>query len=153
MNRHSARDVAAGDTAMTEIALALAMAFFSVLVLALVSMGGGQNSDTPQTAVEILAASFAPPASSDAPAASAVSEEDKLVIYHQSNFFDRDLQPLSDAELQSLSDPSHTGGRVILAIPPDLPLGEAMEVRARISHPDAIVTPLTDDWMARLSQE
>lgn len=136
---------------MTEIALALAMAFFSVLVLALVSMGGGQSSDAPQTAAEILAASFAPPAPSDAPAASAVTEEDQLIVYHQSGFYDRDLQPLSEAAIQALADQTSAEGRIILAIPPDLPLGEAMAVRARIANPQTIVTPLTEEWMARLT--
>jgi hypothetical protein len=55
------------DNAMTEIALALATGFFSIMVLTMVSMGAGFRESKPASAV-ILA-----PAAADAPSSATVA--------------------------------------------------------------------------------
>lgn len=152
MPHASARHQTGADTAMTEIALALAMAFFAILVLALVSMGAGKPPDTaPETKGDILAAALIPPGQEGA--ATPMESRDVLVVYHSGRFLDRDLAPLSDAALEALSAIREGEGRVVLAVPPDLPLGEAMAARGRIDRPDLLVTVLNADWMARLRSE
>lgn len=152
MPHASARHQTGADTAMTEIALALAMAFFAILVLALVSMGAGQPPDTaPETKGDILAAALIPPGQEGS--ATPMESRDVLVVYHHGRFLDRDLAPLSDTALAALSAIREGEGRVVLAVPPDLPLGEAMAARGRIGRPDLLVTVLNADWMARLRSE
>ncbi len=152
MPHASARHQTGADTAMTEIALALAMAFFAILVLALVSMGAGQPPNTaPKSESDILAATLIPPGQEGS--ATPLESRDVLVVYHSGRFLDRDLAPLSDAALAALSAIREGEGRVVLAVPPDLPLGEAMAARGRIDRPDLLVTVLNADWTARLRSE
>lgn len=149
MPHSSARHVTGADTAMTEIALALAMAFFAILVLALVSMGAGQQTESaPEVRQDILAAALVPPGK-DA-AATVLESRDVLIVYHDGRFLDRDLTPLDDDALTALSAIRADAGRVVLAVPPDLPLGETMAARGRVGRPDLLVTVLNADWIARL---
>ena len=132
------------DNAMTEVALALAMGFFSILVLALVSMGAGrvlepQAASTPPPAVISLTPSQAAartPVPSDAP--------DTLVIYHAGRFYDAELRPLDPAGLAA-------EGRVVLAFAPDLPLSEVMAAQARITAPNLVASTLNGRWQAALA--
>lgn len=136
--------------AMTEIALALAMGFFSIMVLTMVSMGAGQT-ETPEDAERTaIAAALAP---ADATAAQAArlrpDTDDVLVIYHQGRFYDRRLRVI---------DPAATvyAGRVILALNRTLDMGEALAARARVGAPDVVVSTLDQPWMealARLPEE
>ncbi len=152
MSRPSARDHTAGDTAMTEIALALAMAFFSILVLALVSMGaqGMDDASDHPTAAELIAAALAPQAEETDATATTVQPEDVLIVYHGGAFFDAALTPMSDGAVDRAVTTAAADVRVILAVPPDLSIEEAMAIRGRFDRPDAIVTTLNDEWMARL---
>ena len=77
--------------AMTEVALALAMGFFSLLVLALVSMGAGRGKETSATA-----AVLAPPA---AKAAEAV---DWLYEFEPSAADDQDRNDPATAAVDNL---------------------------------------------------
>ena len=83
----------ATDNAMTEIALALAMGFFAIMVLAIVSMGAG--SPTSDEAAEmptkkrILASALVPASTSDATGATTVSSKDRLVFFYGGHFYDR----------------------------------------------------------------
>ena len=71
-------DTAGSGNAMTEIALALAMGFFSIMVLTMVSMGAGSGD-----AAEAVAARLAPPEADAEPAAVvARTEDDFVLIYH-----------------------------------------------------------------------
>ncbi len=127
--------------AMTEVALALAMGFFSLLVLTMVSMGAGEfSSDTKLTLV------LTPSASQDSrQGATPFDPDNQLVIYHQGRFFDASLEPLDPVSI----DPTK---RVILAFAPDIPVSEAMEARSRISAGDILVSTLDEDWQAALGR-
>jgi len=127
--------------AMTEIALALAMGFFSLLVLAMVSMGAGKfSSDSKLTIV------LAPSASQDSSQGATSLDPDSLVvIYHRGRFFDAGLEPLEPGSIDATK-------RVILAFAPDVPVSEAMEARSRISAGDLLVSTLDQDWQAALGR-
>ncbi len=127
--------------AMTEIALALAMGFFSLLVLTMVSMGAGEfASDSKLTIV------LAPSTSRDSgKGATALDPDSQLVIYHRGSFFDAGLEPLLPASIDATK-------RVILAFTPDVPVSEAMEARSRISAGDLLVSTLDQDWQAALGR-
>jgi len=129
------------ENAMTEIALALAMGFFSIMVLTMVSMGVGPAGA--KKAIEVL--NLAAPARSDAtPGALHPGDDDVIVIYDGSRFLNRNLEPLDVAAI----DPAR---RVILALDPDLPVAQAMAVRNRIANPRLIVSGLDKRWRDALA--
>ena len=127
--------------AMTEIALALAMAFFSVMVLAMVSMGAGSGDAGQQAAVETLKVVPSAPASQAQPAVANA----KIVVYYQDRYLDDQLQPV-DPNGFSADQP------IILAIDPDLSLSGALEARSAITTTNITVTTLDPRWMRTLKE-
>lgn len=133
------------DNAMAEIALALAMAFFALMVLTLISMGSGASGR------ELALPAGAAVAASDAPhgnpsAAAPVRPED-LVVFYNDRFFDAALRPFDPAAVTA-----NNGRRTVLALPPHLSLAEALEASRRLGRRDPVVTTLDADWMARLRE-
>ncbi len=127
--------------AMTEIALALAMGFFSLLVLTMVSMGAGEFESGQKLTIVL-----APSTSQDSSQGATSLDPDSLVvIYHQGGFFDSALAPLEAASIDVTK-------RVILAFAPDVPMAEVMEARTRISASNLLVSTLDEDWQAALGR-
>ena len=133
--------------AMTEIALALSMAFFSVMTLTMISMGAGDGTAEAKARPEaVIAAVLAPAAPDSAPAARLDSRAgDTLVVYRQGRFYDRDLRPLDPAERRF-------SGRVILAVDPTVRMTEALAARARIGADDLVVSTLDGRWLEALAR-
>ncbi|MDH3911315.1 MAG: hypothetical protein OEU09_08460 [Rhodospirillales bacterium] len=126
--------------AMTEIALALAMGFFSLLVLAMVSMGAGRGKETSATA-----AILAPPAAKATDqGTTGVEPQDIILIYFDGGFL--------DTELRAVEPDSFDGARrIVLAFAPDVPLAEAMTARSRVSAEHLVVSTLNDAWLSTLA--
>ena len=131
-------DSTAGN-AMTEIALALAMAFFSIMVLTMISMGTSMQAKRPSVGV-ILA-----PAANDANAATVItpSPKDEILIYFEGRFFDQNLKPTTPTVLEG-------GERVILAISPEISIKEALRVRIQVKVENLIVSALDERWLKEL---
>ena len=131
--------------AMTEVALALAMAFFSIMVLAMVSMGAGDfaAATKPDEASAVVAALAPSAPETEAAARLRPSVADTLVIYHGGAFLDRSLQPLDPAGMTF-------SGRVILALDPGLSMAEALAARARINTRNLVVSVLDETWLDRV---
>jgi hypothetical protein len=129
------------ENAMTEIALALAMGFFSLMVLTLVSMGSGSSPDQ----VAVTARLSKPIESSQPEAISRISPNDLLVIYYDGRLLDRGLAPIKPDALD-------TSRRTVLALPPNIPLAEAMQTRGRFNSTDLIVTTLDERWLTTLKE-
>ncbi len=123
---------------MTEIALAMAMGFFSVMVLTMISMGVGLGQ---KRAVDTII--LAPPAPQSAAAADTVKKGDLLVIYDGGRYLGRTLRPLDAAAIARAS-------RVILAVPPDLSMAAAMKARQGIKAKNLVVTTLDRRWRRAL---
>jgi len=131
---------------MTEVALALAMAFFSLMVLTMVSMGA-QSPDSQKTAATATAApkmTVALSSKSDQKSKKG-AKKTTLIVFWNGAFLDRNLQPLNPATRKF-------EGRVILAMPPELPMKQALEARARIKAGNLVVSALNDRWLDRLSK-
>ena len=130
------------SNAMTEIALALAMAFFSIMVLAMVSMSipreGAASADASEAALDLT-----PAATANDQTATLVSAP-FLVIFHEGRFLGEDLRAL---DIQSLPQT-----RLVLAIAPDTEMAAAMRIRERIARPDLTVTTLDDRWITALKE-
>ena len=125
--------------AMTEIALALAMAFFSIMVLTMISMGVGEGEPDPA-----IGAVMAPAQADTAPAAKISREsDDQIVVYFAGRYMDKDMATLDPTSLRPNS-------RVILALDPALPMGEALAARATINVENLVVSVLDGRWLNRL---
>ncbi len=128
---------------MTEIALAMAMGFFSVMVLTMMSMGVGIGTVAGKAVATVVLA----PAATGGDDASAVplEDDDLLVIYDGRRFFGRDLAPVEPSRLD-------TGRRIILAVDPALSLSQAMQARRRFDTRRLVVTTLNADWRRALRE-
>lgn len=136
----------AQENAMTEVALALAMGFFSLMVLTLISMGAGQN-DTSAPAVLALA----PATDQSRSAADAAPGNDLIFIFDGKRFLDTELRPVDpQTVIQSMTGPAR---RVVLALDPSLPLKEAMAARARVNAPNLVVSSLDARWIKALAEK
>ena len=121
--------------AMTEIALALSMAFFCLMVLSLVAAGVPKASPAPSL-VQLNDDRLKPMESPQG--------EGNWVIYFEERFFDVSLQPL---------DPGGLGQEpVYLAVDPNLGLQQLISAQSRISSPDVSITLLDEAWISRLEE-
>ncbi len=127
--------------AMTETALALAMAFFAIMVLTMVSMGTksepAESETPPPAALRLLA-----PAAADAPADTVLEpeEQDTLVFFYGGRFYDADQKPYSLSALPQ-------DGRVILAVDPAQPMTEVLGAQSQINRPDLVVSTMDERWL------
>ena len=127
--------------AMTEVALALAMGFFSILVLALVSMGaGGKGEAGAQAVAGVLQPALVQTGES---AVATTQPDDQIVIYFEDRLLDSNLAPV---RIDALSPDK----RVVLALAPSVPLDEVMRVYARLDRADLVVSTLDARWLERL---
>ena len=141
------------ENPMAEIALALAMGFFAIMVLAVVSMTAGhaQAAREKEEAVRFVAAVLQPPAEASAAAATRKAPElDALVIFYEGRFLDTELRPLDPAALSAPA--SGAPSPIVLAIPPTLSLAEAMDARAGIDRDDVVVATLDRRWLQALER-
>ena len=142
--QYASQDNAPQNNAMTEIALALAMGFFSIMVLTMVSMS---VENTPkEKPVNALAAALAPAAKSKSdPGVLQPAAEDVIVIFDGHRFLDRHLKSINPASI----NPER---RIILAIDPKVPLEQALAARARIASPKVVVSSLDARWRAAVDR-
>ncbi len=134
------------NNAMAECALALAMAFFAIMVLTMVSMGasvGSERTDTPPTGEQISIRPSTP--SDDKRPEPEPGDQGTIVIHYRGQFYDRNLAPLAPSAIRS-------DGPAILALDPSLSMAEAIEVRQRIANPDLTVTTLDARWLEALEE-
>ena len=127
-------DLPGGGNPMAEIALALSMAFFSVLVLALVSMRAGAAPEAIGEGLDLRPAA----------AAGEAAAPETLLIHWQDHLYDTDLRPVDPAGLAA--------GPLVLAVAPDLPVAEAVALRARFAGRELTVTALDGRWLTRLKE-
>ena len=112
----------AEDGAMTEVALALAMGFFSILVLTLVSIGGGAGETPSYEAIHLV--QTAP----EGPTSVLPTKDDVIVIFDGARYLDTDLNPVDPA-----------------AVPADV-----MAARARFAATNLVIANLDRSWRAAI---
>lgn len=128
------------DNPMTEIALALATGFFSIMILTMVSMGAGFRDSKPASAL-VLA-----PAATGAPSSATVApDRQDIIIFHEGRFLDADLNAVDPAAVRSRDG-------LVLAVAPSLSLARVMEARIRLAAPGLIVSILDARWMTALQR-
>ncbi|MEQ9643479.1 MAG: hypothetical protein RIM84_25900 [Alphaproteobacteria bacterium] len=124
-----------GGNPMAEIALALAMAFFSLLVLALVSMRAGEGVSSSQVAAGMVLA---------ASGGAAAPAPRQVLVHWRGRLLDPQLNDIEPERLPA--------GPLILAVAPDLPVAEAVALRQRFTGRDLTVTALDARWLERLKE-
>lgn len=135
------------ENPMTEIALALAMGFFSLMVLTLISMGTGQSSEKK---IEPLSFAMASATTTQKNSADNSADQGKqiLIIFDGKQFLDAKLRPLNLEELNT--NYANRAGRLVLAMDPNLSIKEAMEARRLITANNLVVSNLNEDWLDAL---
>ena len=128
--------------AMTEIALALAMAFFSIMVLTMVSMSATPEKISKDQNQPTINLANSAPNSTQKPTA---PTKRKLVIFWNGQFMD---QQLSTLELGSLK----SSKKIVLAMPPNLPMADALAARAQLEGVDILVSVLDERWLGRMAK-
>ena len=137
------------NNAMAEIALALAMGFFSIMVLALVSMGSGFAPETDATdqAAGVHVQDSTPAETHTQPADPDVRvTAEELVIYHAGQYLDADLNPI---------DPASLAGRenMVLAVDGNLSMAEALKAREGVPVANLTIAPLDSRWQNALKEK
>jgi hypothetical protein len=138
----------AQESAMTEIALALAMGFFSIMVLTIISMGSGAApvGQKLQKIVLIEPVDRADQAHESESSPSLGNQ--KIIIFDGEHFLNTDLQPIN---IESINSP---GGNkdilTVLAMPPEISIKSAMEAKKRLTVNNVVVSYLDDAWMDAL---
>ena len=133
------------ENAMTEIALAMAMGFFSVMVLTAMSMGvsvPNAKAPSPVIATALVADSNNAAASG---AADRVTDQDILVVFDGMRFLGRDLKPVDPARVDSAK-------RVVLAVTPDLSMADAIRARKKFAAKRLVITTLDGNWRRALKE-
>ncbi len=121
--------------AMTEIALAMAMGFFSIMVLTALSMGVAPDPSKTIAAAEVALSDSAKPNSGSI----VKSPDDVIAIFAKGRFYDAKLQPVDPARFAS-------DRRVILVVDPDLPMSRVLAARARIGAANLVVSTMDKKW-------
>ena len=127
-----------GANPLAEVALALAMAFFSLMILMLFAMVNAPKADATDvgpTTVEMAVESRDSPPD---------NEERHLVIFTDGGFFDEDLNRLDPAAI----DPAQP---VILAVSQQMPISRITGFQRRYPDLTIEIAELTPDWEERIA--
>jgi hypothetical protein len=147
MHQHTNHDTS--TQAMTEVALGLSMAFFSLLILALFSIGLPEQmkKDQPSLASDEQLKL----ASNDTKTSTNKTSENKkqqFAFYFNGQFYDQQLNRLSSDNF----DRFETNHPLILAVQDSLPLLQIMALRKQINHPNLSITMLNQKWQTQLEK-
>jgi len=141
------------NNALVEIPLALAMGFFSIMVVAMVSMTVSESLSKPLQSVNGDASggiNIRPSSQSrkepSSPGNIIPIKPEDLVIYYKGNFFDSSLSELDHSRLD--------GNTIkVLAVNPSISAAEAVRIRGRITSNSLVVTLLIDEWLKILKEK
>jgi hypothetical protein len=127
-----------GANPLAEVALALAMAFFSLMILMLFAMVNAPKSDSPQASPATVDMALDP---RDQPHG---GNDRQLVIYTNAGFFDEQLNSLDPAGV----DPARP---VILAVSDQMPISRIIGFQRDYPGLTVEIAELTPDWQARIN--
>lgn len=135
----------AQENAMTEIALAMAMGFFSVMVLTAMSMGVSVPTASSDSQVIVSAAIADSGPASTSGNVDKVTKKDLLIVFDGNQFFGRDLKPFDLTTVDGTK-------RVVLAVTPDLSMAQAIDARRKIPTTRLVMTTLDSKWRRALKE-
>ena len=124
------------ENPLTEVALALSMAFFSLMVLMLFAITNTPNSSNQQT-VEVQ---------NSVEAEAKKEESSTYLIFYKGEYFNELLEPTNPAE----QDPAKP---LLLAVTPELDISSMMNAMQKITHPHPEVIILSQKWQKALNRK
>ena len=152
--------------AMTEVALGLSMAFFALLIIALMSValpvqtpsdmadnnleipsqnGQGQSNHTLELALQALINSLdAKTKSASASALDSIGQHTTVLFYWDGRFFNAQEQVVQINEANMQHD-------IIVAVSPQLPFSQLMAIQDQFKGDKMRLTTLSPAWQNRLS--
>jgi len=134
------------SNAMTEIALALAMAFFAIMVLTMASMGaGGPVKPRPDGFVPARVVPSTAAANKDGRNRISAITSEQIVIFANDRFYNGQLEPTTPAAVARMDRP-------VLAVSSDLTMGQVLAAKRRLPVHDITVTTLNPLWKSALKE-
>lgn len=138
--------------AMTEVALGLSMAFFAILIVALLSMGVPPSEHaktdvqaTPDTDNKFSLVENRDHAETEDSVAASAEEQPQFVFLYEGNLYNSALNPFESSMLQAEQP-------LYLAVPANVAMDEVIQIKAQINHPNLSITLLNQAWKTRLEQ-
>ena len=134
--------------AMVEVALALAMGFFSIMVLAMVSMSTGLVAEDPHPGLlnrlVIQEPSNWKNTAGQIPGTNTPVKKSDLIIWFSGTFYDSNLNQVDPISWkQRAKNP-------VLAVTPDTNLNQLLTVRNKLEIQNVTFTSLNKEWLSRL---
>lgn len=137
---------------MIEVGLALSMAFFSLFVLALISLNASKFSslvmseETQNVSIHVATQAIntqnktTKKLNGSSRTSDSITNKTYYIFYNGQHFYDKLLKQITIEQVPL--DVS-----LVVAAPDNLPLIELIALQKRINHPKASITNLTEDWL------
>jgi hypothetical protein len=133
------------SSAMTEVALGLSMAFFTLLIVSLISMGFSTKIEGNVTKIaENSQKDLTIDIKKDSKNKSS-TDDIQFVFFFDGKFYDQSLG------LRSI-DSFSQAKKLIIAVNPDLSFAEVFSLKQQVKHPKLSITVSNDAWRSRLQQ-
>ena len=121
---------------LAEVALALSMAFFSLMVLMLFSITQEQKNGETNAKVDFQNSENNNDAS---------RPDEMLIIFSEGKFYDKNFNILNVAE--------NSNEKILLAVDPKSPMSDIMEATQLFQNRDLQLTTFSGDWQQRFKNE
>ena len=121
---------------LAEVALALSMAFFSLMVLMLFSITQEQKNGETNAKVDFQNSENNNDAS---------RPDEILIIFSEGKFYDKNFNILNVAE--------NSNEKILLAVDPKSPMSDIMEAAQLFQNRDLQLTTFSGDWQQRFKNE
>ena len=121
---------------LAEVALALSMAFFSLMVLMLFSITQEQKNGETNAKVDFQNSENNNDAS---------RPDEILIIFSEGKFYDKNFNILNVEE--------HSNEKILLAVDPKSPMSDIMEATQLFQNRDLQLTTFSGDWQQRFKNE
>ncbi|MGQ8365697.1 hypothetical protein [Glaciecola sp. 1036] len=128
--------------AMTEVALGLSMAFFSLMIVALVSVSLPQSSslESENLAPKINANRLQLEAQNQELTSDTAQERAFFLFYYEGTFYNQALEPTIPAQISTESP-------IVLAIAPNVNIEEALALQKVFGQKSIQITSMNQDWL------
>lgn len=123
--------------AMTELALGLSMAFFSIMILALLSMNQSVAVNGKLDVLEDKSFSYTGKVKAE--------QEPEIIFFFNNHFYWQSLQLVDIAELDKTK-------ALVIAVESNMSLLRAIKLKSRINHPQLSLTTINSEWLQQLKQ-
>jgi hypothetical protein len=129
--------------AMTEVSLALSMAFFSLLLVALISIGVPESADAEQIKAVTVPEFVLTETSSSAKDTQAENEAlaTQYIFYFDSKLYDQHLKDVAMSKLDTMQ-------KLVIAMPTDTDVSQALALQKQFRGFDLSLTIMDDKWLA-----